>query len=61
MRGAFGDADRFQQRTAVPPPIAAHGYGLWVIARLSDQVLIDHSEGGCPLRLRFTRRLPRIN
>ncbi|MBE1592318.1 ATP-binding protein [Nonomuraea angiospora] len=52
--------ERFQQRTVVPPPIAAHGYGLWVIARLSDQVLIDHPEGGCRLRLRFTRRLPRI-
>ncbi|MET8987805.1 ATP-binding protein [Nonomuraea wenchangensis] len=52
--------ERFQQRVAVPPPIAARGYGLWVIARLSDEVLIDHPEGGCRLRLRFTRRLPDI-
>ncbi|GAA2208754.1 hypothetical protein GCM10009850_042120 [Nonomuraea monospora] len=50
--------ERFEQRVAVPPPIASRGYGLWVIAQLSDEVLIDHPEGGCRLRLRFTRRLP---
>ncbi|MEW9547309.1 ATP-binding protein [Nonomuraea sp. NPDC050783] len=54
-------ADHFRRSTAVPPPLARHGYGLWVIARLCDEVVIDHPGGGSRLRLRLNRRQPSMN
>ncbi|MCK2220965.1 ATP-binding protein [Actinomadura sp. ATCC 31491] len=53
--------ERFRRLTAVPPPLARHGYGLWVIARLCDEVHIDHPGGGSRLRLRLNRRHPTLH
>jgi anti-sigma regulatory factor (Ser/Thr protein kinase) len=48
--------ERFQQRVEVP--LARRGYGLWVISRLCDEVLIDHPAGGSRLLMRLAHRLP---
>ncbi|GAA2211554.1 hypothetical protein GCM10009850_070140 [Nonomuraea monospora] len=37
---------------------ASHGYGLWVIRNLCDEVVLEHTERGSLLSLRFRRRRP---
>ncbi|MFI7443180.1 ATP-binding protein [Nonomuraea indica] len=42
------------------PPEAMRGYGLWLVRRLCDQVLLDHPDGQTRLRLhmRFDHAAP---